>query len=477
MCENEHNGHKLTSYGGIMPNINNLKNKANDFYNKIIEFKNNISKIINKLNDLMYDVDNYLEIFKDIINSYENKKRNYSILQNINEIIKYNDIFIQDLNKIIDEKNINNKFTDTINLYNKMVTEISVKQENESKNTITTLAKPNKQVSDDIELLIKKEGKNFENFYIKNLKKVISFKTNCKYNRYGTLELKDGRILYYHSDSDKDKNILSVINLKTNEFTRLKFYEGIYDIIQMDDCKLILKTHPDIKIINIKENEIEIIKSIPNICGNELCELSNKKILVRNYNNFYIYSYENNDLKSQKEIDISKPLKFSKSYSDINVICVINENEIAIAYREDGAIWGINALLAFYDIEKNKKIESFKFSDCHIRLGLINEKVMIIWENNKFHQINLKNHSIKKLNSESIRYSHLVKFILPLNEKQFIIEEDYNLYQCELEGNKIKIIAEKEKKSSTKLSSTYSKNGLIFKQDDEISKIYIYLYD
>ena len=125
MCENEHKEHKLISYGGIMPNINNLKNKANDFYNKITEFKNNISKIINKLNDLMYNIDNYLEIFKDIIYSYENKKRNYSILQNINEIIKYNDIFIKDLNKIIDEKNINNKFTDMINLYNKMVPEIS----------------------------------------------------------------------------------------------------------------------------------------------------------------------------------------------------------------------------------------------------------------------------------------------------------------------------------------------------------------
>ena len=141
------------------------------------------------------------------INSYENKKRNYSILQNINEIIKYHDKFIQDLNKIIDQNNINNKFIDMINLYNKMVLEISVKQENESKNTITTLAKPNKKVNDDIELLIKKEGKDFENFDIKNLKKVISFKTNFKYDRFGTLELKDGRILYYHSDSDKDKNL------------------------------------------------------------------------------------------------------------------------------------------------------------------------------------------------------------------------------------------------------------------------------
>ena len=73
--EIEHNGHTLTSFGAIMPNSNNIKNKANVFYNKIKEFKNNISKIIAELNDLIYNVDKYIEIFKDIINSYEKKKK------------------------------------------------------------------------------------------------------------------------------------------------------------------------------------------------------------------------------------------------------------------------------------------------------------------------------------------------------------------------------------------------------------------
>ena len=475
MCENEHNEHKLISYGKIMPNITDLKNKANDFNDKITGFKNNITKIISKLNDLMHNLDNYLEIFKDIINSFENKKRNYSILQNINEIIKYNELFIQDINKIIDEKNINNKIANMFNLYNKMVPEISVKKEikeNKSKNKIS-LEKQEKKGNEDIELLIKREGKNFENFNIKNLKKIISFTTNFKYDKCGTLELKDGRILYYHPDYHSGKeNIFSVFNIKTKELTRLNFYDQINDIIQMDDCKLIIKTHNEIKIINIKENEIEIIKSISNY-GNQLYKLSNKKILIRDYNNFYIYLYENNDLIAQKEIDISKKLKFSKSYNEINKICVINENEIAIAYREGGAIWGINALLAFYDIEKDKKIESFKFSDCSLKLGLINEKVLIFCENFKSHIINLKDNSIKKLISESISNCNL---ILPLNEKQFIIEQDYDIYQCELEGNKIKIITEKKKPYTRKLCSIYAKNGLIFKQEDETSKICVCLY-
>ena len=59
ICENQHNGHKIISYGSIFPDIKKIKEKVNDFISKKEAFKNDIKNIINKLNILMDTIDKY----------------------------------------------------------------------------------------------------------------------------------------------------------------------------------------------------------------------------------------------------------------------------------------------------------------------------------------------------------------------------------------------------------------------------------
>ena len=122
-CESEHGGHKILTYGSLLPNIKKLKEENNNFNTKIEAFKNDIKDIINKLNDLMYSIDNYYSIYLSIINSYGNKKRNYFLLQNINDINKFNKEIIENIDKITNNKNISTKFNDIFDIYQKMNTQ------------------------------------------------------------------------------------------------------------------------------------------------------------------------------------------------------------------------------------------------------------------------------------------------------------------------------------------------------------------
>lgn len=74
LCEQKLNGHKLLSYGGIMPNIENLNCKMNDLKNKIDEYKKYINEITFELNEILGKIDNYYNIIGDIISNYEYKK-------------------------------------------------------------------------------------------------------------------------------------------------------------------------------------------------------------------------------------------------------------------------------------------------------------------------------------------------------------------------------------------------------------------
>ena len=120
ICENQHNGYKIISYGSFFPDIKKIKEKVNVFISKKEAFKNDIKNIINKLNILMDTIDKYFEINEDIMKCYGNKKRNYSLLQNIHDMIRFNDNVMQDLNKIINENNICHKIENIIDIYNKM---------------------------------------------------------------------------------------------------------------------------------------------------------------------------------------------------------------------------------------------------------------------------------------------------------------------------------------------------------------------
>ena len=113
-CEKEHKNHNRIYFGDILPNINddNIKEYI-DQLNKEIE------NIINRLNHVKKSINKYYNIINNIIKNYNINKKNYEILQNINEFINYNQIIIKDIKEILNEKDINYKFKNIMNIYNK----------------------------------------------------------------------------------------------------------------------------------------------------------------------------------------------------------------------------------------------------------------------------------------------------------------------------------------------------------------------
>ena len=77
-----------------------------------------IKEIINKLNEVMENIEIYYNICNNIINNYNIKNRNYQILKNMKEVINIDSI--EDINNLTTDKNINNKFSKIIDMYNKM---------------------------------------------------------------------------------------------------------------------------------------------------------------------------------------------------------------------------------------------------------------------------------------------------------------------------------------------------------------------
>ena len=108
MCENDHSENECISYGKIMPNIKTLNDELNNQKEKINEFINGIEDIITKLNKLIDNIEIYFKIYNDMINNYDNKNRNYYILQTLIDMKNYNNDFFNNINKIINEKNIIN---------------------------------------------------------------------------------------------------------------------------------------------------------------------------------------------------------------------------------------------------------------------------------------------------------------------------------------------------------------------------------
>jgi len=123
MCELEHNkNHNLIYHKDIIKNEKNEKNNIDELKIKIDDLKNEIEEIKNILNKIINNIDIYYNINKNIINNYRNiRNRNYQILININNINKYNGNIINDINKIINESNINDKFKNLYDIYNKMI--------------------------------------------------------------------------------------------------------------------------------------------------------------------------------------------------------------------------------------------------------------------------------------------------------------------------------------------------------------------
>ena len=290
ICENQHNGHKILSYGKIFPDIKKIKEKVNDFISKKEAFKNDIKNIINKLNILMSTMDKYFEINEDIIKCYGNKKRNYSLLQNINDMDRFNDNVMRDLNKIINENNICHKIENIIDIYNKMnqkdyknnikLSEIENNNDNkQQKNNINT--KDKIEITDGIFTI----NRNVGFFDLKNGKKLKSFNVAewnltppfCLinkdifvfYDRFCLITIllsNHSKEEFYMNDVDFRDSVESIISLNEKKFivtlyNRIKLFElkGVKNIININTINLncdIIKKYPKSRLL-IKEKKNE----------------------------------------------------------------------------------------------------------------------------------------------------------------------------------------------------------------------------
>ena len=506
-CEMEHSEHKIISFGGILPNLKKIKEESNDLYNKIEKFKEDIRDIINKLNKLIEVSDIYFRIYQDIINSYENKKRNYSLLQNIRDMNKYNNDFIKDMNNILYQKNINDKLNGMITLYNKMIPikatkDINIKKEvmninPEEKNELKETSEEKKdnkdgklneiqnkkekeqnskinknQVEINNELWDASESKqdnNYQDLDISKMKKILTLKTKIEFISK-IFVMNDGRFLISGGGNYDELFRFIVFDLKKGINFKFPIDDPYsYDIIQMNDGHLIVRSGKGIKLINVKENEIETLNFFP-IEVKRIFKLSEQKILMFGYDEQkYLYVYENGKLI---EVNKKKLKTLEKIYISEKEIYPINENEVAIFYEVEG-IFNSTYYLGFFDLEKDKRIQYFKDEERGDadKLCLINENLMIYGGFKKLYPIHLKNHSKKK--PFILESGTRIQSIFSLNEKQFIVSQEYYINQFELEKdntfNLIKTVSFDHGKMIK-----YPKNRFIIVKNNVDDIIYLY---
>ena len=118
ICEANHDKkHSCISFRDLI-NENNLDlEEYENIYNK---FKNEINNLKNILLKVEKNLGIYFTMINDIKNNYMLNKRNYQILKSAKNIHEYNNNLIKEMKKIINESNQVNKFTDIIQIYNKM---------------------------------------------------------------------------------------------------------------------------------------------------------------------------------------------------------------------------------------------------------------------------------------------------------------------------------------------------------------------
>ena len=124
LCEKDHNNHKIITYGKLMADEKDLKNKKDEFKKGIDKLNETIKEIINMLSNVIHNFQIYYKIYDEVYNNYDNKNLNYHTIHNINVLNQNNGYMIQDLNEINSENDINNKFQLISDVYNKMNTKV-----------------------------------------------------------------------------------------------------------------------------------------------------------------------------------------------------------------------------------------------------------------------------------------------------------------------------------------------------------------
>lgn len=189
LCEKDHSGHEIVSYGKILPDENALKNKMKDFRNKIDLFNKDIIKIIDILNNLIENIELLYKINEDILKN--NNYKNYEMINNLSAI-KFDD-YIEDLNKIINDNNMANKFKNIMSIYYKIKPINIIKTINTKKKTSNLIDKKNTEKKISNATKINKAEKEISNIIktISTGEKISNLKGWGRYIRDCLINKKD----------------------------------------------------------------------------------------------------------------------------------------------------------------------------------------------------------------------------------------------------------------------------------------------
>ena len=229
------------------------------------------------------------------------------------------------------------------------------------------------------------------------------------------------------SNPEKETKTIFLYNLKENkkyEITSFIYDEDVYKSFQMDDDNIIIKGKDTIRVIKIKKKGVEFIQIIDEIGYYSINKLSNKTILLGNFNNIKLYSYNNGKLIDDNHL--------------ININCInaymINENEIGI-HTYDKGYFSQYDILIFYDLKNDKQIASLKIgktkqysSWCCKTIG----NNLIFYYDNKYLIIDTEKRKIIKEGKVELR----IWEIISLNEKIFLIRYDEKIEQYEIYNEK-----------------------------------------
>ena len=265
------------------------------------------------------------------------------------------------------------------------------------------------------------EEKRYAIIQSKNRKKIT---INTKDEILNLYILNDGRIFVI--TKKKYSNYKKYVYNISNDVIVCDIYEPdderIEQMIQISNNIIVLLTSDKLKLIQIKKHSFDEIQSIdiPNLktLGKNLLKISNEKICIRDDKYFKFYDFIDGKLQKSK-------LEFKLSIKSENIIrdyCIINKNEIAIHYEEEGKIWGSTDFLMFYDIKNNKEIKTLKLGDgCAAEdICLINDNYLASSCGTGFRIIDIKNRKLIKEINCNMGNCHL--FQLNLN---FLCLYDY----------------------------------------------------
>jgi len=164
LCESDHDNHEIVNFGKILIKDDDIIKEMKEIRKEFDELENKINENIERYNNIKINIEEYYNIINGIINNYiKSKKRNYEILKNIRELIDNN--IINDIKKI----NIDNKYDDIINIYNKINKKEEFKISQSIEEKLMKKVKINKPLD---------KCKNIYQFYKEFISKMFNLKDN-----------------------------------------------------------------------------------------------------------------------------------------------------------------------------------------------------------------------------------------------------------------------------------------------------------